>query len=96
MTVAELRGRLSYSEYCDWQTYFEEMGPANIAVRFEWAIARAVSPFLKNVRPRDLAIWPKEPEKVATPQDVVALLTNMAHQTKAAKNGSAKSRNAHR
>lgn len=92
MTVAELRGRLSYSEYCNWQTYFEEMGPANIAVRFEWAIARAVSPFLKNVRPRDLAIWPKEPEKVATPQDVVALLTNMARLTKASKNGNQKSR----
>lgn len=92
MTVAELRGRLSYSEYLDWQAYFDEVGPANTALRIEWAIARAVSPFLKNIKPRDFAVWPKEPARVASPDDVVALLTSMAHLTKVSKNGNQKSR----
>lgn len=96
MTVSELRGRLSYSEYLDWQAYLEEVGPANTALRIEWSIARAIAPFLKDITPRDFAVWPKEPARTASPEEVAALLTGIAHQTKASKNGSEKPRNAHR
>src|SRR5690606_8751891 len=75
MTVSELRGRLSYSEYLDWQAYLEEVGPANTALRIEWSIARAIAPFLKDITPRDFAVWPKEPARTASPEEVAALLT---------------------
>jgi len=47
--------------------YRNKHGPFNVAFRTELAIARAVSPFLKNVKPRDFMIWPIE-EPPLTPR----------------------------
>lgn len=82
MTVTELRSRMSYTELRDWQTYCEEMGPPNQSIRVEWAIARAVALFLKNVSPNDLMAWPKEVAKPATAEDIFSFMTQRARETK--------------
>lgn len=65
-----------------WETYVLENGPLNLALRIESAIARSVSPFLKNAKPRDLMVWPKEPEPEATPENVILLFKNLASRGK--------------
>lgn len=83
MTVTELRGRLTFAEFRDWQTYAEEMGPLNSAVRIEWAVARGILPFLsKEAKIRDFAPYPKEQEKEADINDVARLLTGIAKMGK--------------
>lgn len=63
-----------------WVAYIEENGPLNLSLRIESAIARAVAPFLKDAKPRDLMIWPKEPEKPADIHTVFAGFQNLASQ----------------
>lgn len=83
MTVEELRSRLTFAEFKDWQSYAEEMGPLNAAVRMEWAVARGVLPFLsKQAKFRDFAPFPKEPEQEASIDDVARLLTGIAKMGK--------------
>lgn len=82
MPASEVRARVSYAEMRDWSMYADEMGPLNLAVRIEWAVARAVAPFLKNVKPTELMAWPKAPDTPATPEEIMAALTNVARQNK--------------
>lgn len=63
-----------------WVAYVEENGPLNLPLRIESAIARAVTPFLKGATPRDLMVWPKEPEKPADIHTVFAGFKNLASQ----------------
>lgn len=87
MTVSELRGRLTFAEFRDWQTYADEMGPLNSAVRIEWAVARGILPFLsKEAKIRDFAPYPREQEKEADMNDAFLLLTGIAKAGKK-KNG---------
>lgn len=45
----------------------------------ELAIAKAVAPFLKNTKPRDLMIWPIDQEPEATDvKDVFAVLKSVS------------------
>jgi hypothetical protein len=53
-----------------WVAYVQENGPLNLALRIESAVARAVAPFLKNVKPRDLMVWPIEQEKEPTLEEM--------------------------
>lgn len=79
MTVEELRSRLSFAEFRDWQSYAEEMGPLNASVRMEWAIARGVMPFLsRQAKFRDMTPFPREPEKEASIDDVARFLSGIA------------------
>lgn len=63
-----------------WVAYVEETGPLNLPLRIESAIARATAPFLKGVTPRDLMVWPKEPEQLADIHTVFAGFKNLASQ----------------
>lgn len=71
---------MQQSELDMWVAYVEENGPLNLSLRIESAIARAVAPFLKDAKPRDLMIWPKEPEKPADINTVFAGFQNLASQ----------------
>ena len=82
MTVAELSSRLSYAELLDWQTYADEMGPLNATTRIEWAVARAASPFMKNVKASDLAPWPKASDEPATVDQIASFLTGIVSPNK--------------
>lgn len=74
MTVSELKARMTQDELNTWVAYIEENGPLNQSLRMEASIARAVSPFLKNTNPRDLMMWPRQPEKPASLKDVFGVL----------------------
>lgn len=74
MTVGELKRRMTTEELRGWELYAQEMGPLNVALRVEGAVARAVKPFLKNATMRQLMIWPKEPEREATLEDFMSIL----------------------
>lgn len=51
-------------EFADWLAYEQEVGPLNLGLRLEAAIARAVRPFLKpgGEVDRYLMPWPRERE----------------------------------
>lgn len=85
MTVGDLMRRMSQSELNLWVAYVEENGPLNPMLRVEAAIARAVSPFLKGVKPKDLMIYPRETEQPVSIDAVFALL-----KSKSAANGKKK------
>ncbi len=75
MTVAELTERLGVGELADWVAYSNEMGPLNLAFRIDYAIARSAAPFLGGTDTmRKLMPFPKEPEREATPEDLLRLL----------------------
>lgn len=74
MTVSELKARMTQDELNTWVAYVEENGPLNQSLRTEAAVARAVSPFLKNTKPRDFMVWPREPEKPASLKDIFGVL----------------------
>ena len=57
-----------------WVAYIEENGPLNIALRVESAVARAVAPFLRNVKPRYLMPWPKPAEQEMDTQEMASAL----------------------
>lgn len=65
--------------------YISQNGPLNLGLRIDWAIARAVQPFLKNATVRQLMPFPKEDERVATLDDMAALFKVAAAKTKAVK-----------
>lgn len=67
---------MGQSELSMWEAYVTENGPLNASLRLESAVARAVAPFLKNAKPRDLMPWPKEPE--ATPDKLLLMFKNLA------------------
>ena len=69
-------------ELSTWEAYAMENGPLNLPLRIEAAVARAVTPFLKNAKPRDFMPWPKEPERVATAQDLHLMFKGLASQRK--------------
>ena len=62
--------------------YRNKHGPFNVAFRTELAIARAVSPFLKNVKPRDFMIWPIEEPQEASVEDVFAMFRGLVPRKK--------------
>lgn len=72
--MTELRQRMPYAELHAWIAYVEENGPPNPCLRMEAAIARAVSPFLKNAKPRDLMPWPRERDVEATIEDAFKMI----------------------
>lgn len=55
---------MSYAEFMSWIAYADENGPMHPMLRVEAAIARAVSPFIKDTKPADFMLWgkPKEPD----------------------------------
>jgi hypothetical protein len=82
MTIAELKERMGQDELGLWEAYVTENGPLNLPLRLESAVARAVSPFLKNTKPRDLMPWPKEPEPEATPEKLLLMFKGCATASK--------------
>lgn len=68
---------MSNAELHTWAAYIETNGPLSAVLRTDAAIARAVSPFLKGAKPKDLMPWPKEPEQEATPEAVFGILSRM-------------------
>lgn len=82
MTVGELKQRMTQAEINQWLAYVEKNGPLNASLRVEAVVARVAAPFLKNMKPRDLMTWPKEPEPVATPETMLLLFKNLAQKTK--------------
>lgn len=81
MTVSDLQGRMTNAELMGWVSYVDENGPLNPILRIESAIARAVAPFMRGVKPRDLMVWPKEPEPEASPEALASLLKSLASKT---------------
>lgn len=73
-----MKASTSQDEFQTWVAYVDENGPLNPTLRLEAAIARAVAPFLRNARPRDLMPWPKEPEPEATPESLLLMFKNLA------------------
>ena len=88
MTVSDLKTRMPNDEVGLWVAYVVENGPLNLPLRIEAAIARAVSPFLKNTKPRDLMVWPREREPELTPKEmaeqIAAQFRALAQKTKRA------------
>lgn len=79
MTIDELERRMSRAELQTWIAYIDENGPLNPAMRIEAAIARAAAPFMgRQVKPRDLMPWPKEPEQEASLAETFALFKGLA------------------
>ena len=72
-----------------WRAYVEENGPLNLALRFDAAVARVAAPFFKNVKPRQLMPWPREPEPELDAKAMAAALygtfSGLAKQTKASR-----------
>ena len=81
MTVSDLQSRMTNAELMGWVAYVDENGPLNPILRIESAIARAVAPFMRGVKPRDLMVWPKEPEPEASPEALASLFKSLASKT---------------
>ena len=61
--------------------YRHKNGPFNPSIRIEWAIARALAMFAsREFKPADWMVWPKEPEKEASVQEVFGLFKSLATQ----------------
>jgi hypothetical protein len=82
MTLGELRQRMTQDEVQTWVAYVEENGPLNSMLRFESMLARVAAPFFKQVKPKDLMIWPREPEPEATPEAIWTSIMNLSAATK--------------
>ena len=82
MTLGELRQRMTQDEMQTWVAYVEENGPLNSSLRIEAMLARVAAPFFKQVKPRDLMIWPKLPEPEATPETLLSMFKNLAVASK--------------
>ena len=78
MTVGDLRRRMAQDELNLWVSYVEKNGPLNPMLRVEAAIARAASPFMKGVKPKDLMIYPREPEVPASIEQVFGFFKSKA------------------
>ena len=70
-----------------WRAYVDENGPMNLALRIDAAVARVAAPFFKNVKPRQLMPWPREPEPELDAQAMAdalyATFSGLAKQTQA-------------
>lgn len=77
MTLGELRQRMTHAELQTWAAYVDRNGPLSSALRIDAAIARAVTPFLKNAKVSDFMPWPKEPEPEATPEALFNMLQGL-------------------
>lgn len=82
MTLTELKGRISTDELRTWEAYVEENGPLHPFLRIEAIVAKAVSPFLKNSKPKDFMPWPKEPEPEATPERLLLMFQGLSAASK--------------
>lgn len=69
MTLAEMKARMTVDEMALWRAYTDENGPLFAPLRLESAVARAVLPFLKNAKMRDLMPWPREEARVLTTEE---------------------------
>jgi hypothetical protein len=78
MTLSDLQRRMSQDELQTWVAYVEENGPLNPSLRLEAAVARAISPFLKNTKPADMMLWPRKQEPIATPETTFLMFKNLA------------------
>lgn len=79
MTIGELERRMDRAELQTWIAYVDENGPLNIPLRIEAALARSTAPFMgRQVKPRDLMVWPKEPEQEASLAETFALFKGLA------------------
>lgn len=85
MTTTDIRYRMPNDELLSWIAYVEENGPVNPMLRVDAAIARAVAPFIKDAKPKDFMVWPKEPEQPTTPESVFAMFKNLATKTNSRK-----------
>lgn len=74
MTLAEMRQRMSSAELHMWAAYVDRNGPLSTNLRTDAAIARAVSPFIKEASMRDFMPWPKEEDVEATVDDVFKMI----------------------
>lgn len=82
MTLGELRQRMTQDEMQTWVAYVEENGPLNSSLRIESMLARVAAPFFKQVKPRDLMIWPRQQEPEATPEKLLSMFKNLAAASK--------------
>lgn len=82
MTVRQLRANIDYDELRGWQLFEAKNGPLHESIRFEGAIARAVAPFLQNVRPEQLMPWPVQKEEEASLEGAFKLIAGVT-KTKA-------------
>lgn len=73
---------MTQEELNTWVAYVEENGPLNPTLRFDAAVARVASRFLRGVKPRDLMPWPREPEVAASIEEVFGVLTAAAKSNK--------------
>lgn len=80
-SLTEVR-QMSMEELATWEAYATENGPMNLALRIEAAVARAVSPFMKNSKPRDFMPYPIEKEPEATPDKLFMMFKNLASASK--------------
>jgi len=85
MTAGELRERITNAELEMWLSYVEEYGPLNLALRFDSAVARAMSSMSKEAKPRDFMPWPREPEPEATLEGLFGIFKKAATTPKARK-----------
>lgn len=82
MTLGEMKARMGSAELHTWAAYIDSVGPLSLPLRIDAAIARAVTPFLKNAKPADFMPWPKEPEEEATPEKVFHLFRGLTRRKK--------------
>lgn len=75
---------MTQDEVSTWVEYVKKNGPLNQSLRIEGAIARALSPFLKNAKPADLMIWPRkeEEDQPATLEGVFGMFKALAKPKK--------------
>lgn len=85
MTVGDINQRMTNAELSAWIGYVEKNGPLNPMLRIESAIARATAPFLKNASPKDLMVWPREPERIASAEEMALMFKNLAARTNSRK-----------
>jgi hypothetical protein len=76
MTLAELKARMTVDELSLWRAYTDENGPLFAPLRLESAVARAVLPFLKGAKMRDLMPWPREAPRVLTTDEAKQFIRN--------------------
>lgn len=76
MTLAEMKARMTIDEVSIWRAYTDENGPLFAPLRVESAVARAVLPFLKGAKMRDLMPWPREAPRVLTTEEAKRYIRN--------------------
>ena len=77
--MTELKSRMSFEEFLDWQSYMEKNGPINPIARNDAAIARLG--VVMGAKPEAMMPWPKEPEREQTPEEMAMILQGIAAAT---------------